>query len=180
MRHKGDGDVLAAELGECLLDLGRVAVTGDLVGVEALVQLGKMVALRGLSACAGHAAFAVADDALGADKTVDDRRRDGKRRTGGVAAGIGDQALSLDLVAEEFGQTVNALRVQLLVQKGAAVPFGVGVLALKAEVGAEVDKGFSGRHALRRQLLRESVRQGGKNDVALLDNSRLILANHII
>ena len=180
VRHEGDCDILAAEPGKGLLDLGGVAVTRDLVGVEALVELGEVIALSGLSARAGHAAFAVADYALGADKTVSDSGRDSQRRTGGVAAGVCDKALALDLIAEKLGQTVNALRVQLLVEEGSAVPFGVLVLAFEAEVRAEVDERLAGAHALCGELLRKTVGESREDDVALLDHRVLIFADHIV
>ena len=180
MRHEGDFDVLAAELGERLLDLGGVAVRCDLVGMEALVELGEMTALRGLSSGARHAALAVADDALCGNQSLCNRGSDRKRRAGGVAAGVRNQLLALDVLSEKLGQTVDALLVQRFIKEGAAVPFGVLVLALEAEVRAEVDERLACGDALFRKLLRKAVRQRGEDHVALFNDRVLILADHIV
>ena len=150
MRNKGYRNLFARKARERLFNLGCVAVARNLVSVEALVELGIMVALNRLSACSRNSARTVADNALHLDKSVDNRGSERERRTGCVAAGVRDNALALDIVTEKLGKSVNRLLVQSLVEEGSAVPFGVFVLALKAEIRAEVDKRLARADALSR------------------------------
>ena len=70
--------------------------------------------------------------------------------------------------------------MELLVEEGAAVPLGVLVLALMADIRVEVNERLGVGDALLGKLLGESVRKRGEDDVALLDNSVRILANLIV
>ena len=151
-----------------------------LVCVKALVKLGEVISLSRLSACARNAAFAVADNAPCADKSVCNGRGNGKRRTGGVTAGVCNQLFALDFISEKFGKSVNSLLVELFVEKSTAVPLGIFLLALKAEVCAEVNESLACAYALFGKLLRKTVRKSRKDNIALFNNRVLILAHHIV
>ena len=70
--------------------------------------------------------------------------------------------------------------MQLFVQKCAAVPLGVFVLALEAEVRAEINERLACFHTFCGKLLRKSVRKRGKNNVALFNNRVLVFAYHVV
>ena len=108
MRREGDRH-RRAERRELLLDLGRVAVARDAVGVDVLVDGDEVGRVGGRAAGAG-------DAGLGVDHDVGDQARAGERREredrgGRVAARVGDEVGVADLLAVELGQPVDgALR----------------------------------------------------------------------
>jgi hypothetical protein len=69
-----------------LLDLRRVAVAGDGVGVDPLPHLGVQVGFLGRSPGTGDTRLGVDDDVLGLDRAGGDERAQGQLRGGVVAA----------------------------------------------------------------------------------------------
>ena len=177
--HEGDLHVTAHHLGQGLLNLRGVAVGRHLVGGEALIELGVVVALGGLSPRTGDAGFAVGDDALLLDQPGLQGGHQGQGHRRGVAARVGDDLLPPNLLPEELRQAVHRLLMEGLVLVFAAVPLLVGGLVLQAEVSAHVDEGLAQGVALGGQVLGKAVGQGGKDHVALLHHLVLGAADQI-
>ena len=177
--HESHLQGAAHHLGQGLLNLRGVAVGRHLVGGEALVELGVVVALGGLAPRAGDAGFAVGDDAVTLDKPGLQGGHQGQGHRRGVAARVGDDLLPPNLLPEELRQAVHRLFVEGLVLVGAAVPLLVSGLVLQAEVRAHVDEGLAQGVALGGQVLGEAVGQRGKDDVALLHHLVLGAADQI-
>ena len=90
--HEGHLDRAAGGLGELLVELGEVAVLGDVVGVVALGDLGVERALLRRAAGAGDAGGEVDDDVVGVDDAGLEQRQEAVDAGRGVAAGAGDEA----------------------------------------------------------------------------------------
>ena len=156
-----------------------MAVVCHLIGGEALVELGVVVALGGLAPGPGDAGLAVGDDAVRFDEAVSQSRDQGQGHRRGVAARVGDELFAFDLLPEELRQAVDGLLVEGLVGKGAAVPLLVGFLALQAEVGAHVDEGLAQAVALGGQVLGQAVGQGGEDHIGLRHHLLLGAAHQV-
>ncbi len=102
---------VAAERGQLLLDLRRVAVARDAVGVDVLIDGHEVGLVSGAAAGAGHAGLGVDDDV--GDQAGARQRRQRQDRGGRVAARVGDQLGAGDLVAVELRQPVDRVGDQL-------------------------------------------------------------------
>ena len=98
---------------EVLLDLGRVAVVEQAVGVEVLVDGAERVVGLGGPAGAGDAAGGVDDEPGALDEPGVEQRGEGERRRRDVAAGRGDEPGADELLAVPLGQAVHGLGEQL-------------------------------------------------------------------
>ncbi len=136
MRQEGDRQV-GAEHRQLLLDLRRVAVAGDAVGGDVLVD-GDEVRLVGRGAAGAGGAGLGVDDHVGEQAGVRQRREPEQRR-GREAAGVGDDVGDLDpLAVAELRQPVGGVLQQL--RRGmVAVPLLVRRQVAQAEVGRQVD-----------------------------------------
>ena len=131
MRGEDHVHLAAGDLGEGLLDLGRVAVLGHAVGLHGLVGVAVVGARVGPAAGAGDARDGVGDDQVAAGQARGEGGRGGKGRGRGVAARHGDQnglaggaALGQreDALAVELGQAVDGLGEELWAGVGRVVP----------------------------------------------------------
>ena len=82
-----------------MLDLRRMPVTGDPVGVNALGYLAEEAALAGRAAGAADPGFGVDDDVVGVDQPRPQQRYERQLRRSRIAAGNGDQARPPNRVA---------------------------------------------------------------------------------
>ena len=112
---------LARRIAQALLDLGRVAVAGDAVGVHPLGHLGVERALLRRAARAGNPRLRVDDDPPGVDLPRRDQRDQRQLRGGRVAAGVGDEARVRDRRAVDLGEAVDRLGLKLGREMGVAV-----------------------------------------------------------
>ena len=127
---------LGAQQRELLLDLGRVAVGGDLVGNDVLARIGEVGALVERAPCAGDALLGVDDDIL--NQPGAGQRREREHGRGRIAARVGDDARRGDARAMQLGEPVHGLAQQLRLGVG-AVPALVGGQRGEAEVCAQID-----------------------------------------
>ena len=166
MRGEGDPDRLPGEVGEALLDLGRVPVRGDAVGVDALGDLGEQAPLLGV-------APGTADARLGVD---DDARRSGSAArwssgTSGSSAvvvkqpGLATSQRGADGVAIVLGQAVDRLPLQL--QRLVRVAVGAARRAAGRAAGSRPRGRPPWARAAGRldDRLRGRVRQAAEHDV---------------
>ena len=112
VRREDDLDGLAAaagDVGQDLVDLGRVPVPADAVGREALVAFGEVIGQLGRTARARDSALGVDDDAGALDQVLGDQGRQRQDARRGVAARVGDQAGRRNLLAKQLGQAVDGL-----------------------------------------------------------------------
>jgi hypothetical protein len=103
-RHVG------AEHGELLVDLRRVAVLADVVGVDVLVDGDEVGLGRRAAARARHAGLRVDDDVV--DQARAGQRREREHRGRREAAGVRGDVRVAQLVAVELGQPVDRVAEQ--------------------------------------------------------------------
>src|SRR5690349_22752662 len=107
-REHQSGRAAATQLLDRPGDLGHVDVLEHTVGSQVLVALGVAeLAVGAAPAGTGDAGLDVDHDVAWLDQLVDQQRRQRIQRRRGVAAGIGDADLTLDLVRPDVGQAVR-------------------------------------------------------------------------
>ena len=166
-------------MGQALLHLRRMPVRRHFVGGEAFVELRIVGVLGQLAARARDAGLAIRNDPLCGDIPLAQRRRQRQRHSRGIAAGVCDDLLPANLLAEQLGQCIDRLLVQLFIEVGPAVPFLIIVLVFQAEIRPQVDKDLSRVVTRLCELLRKPVRKRGKDHVALLHHFLLRTAHQI-
>ena len=150
---------------QALLDLRRVAVAGDAVGVQALAHLGCAARLS-LAARPAPVTPDLASMMIGSsvDQAGLEQRPQRQLRGGRVAAGVGDQIGRPDRLARELGQAVDGILLAL----GRPVRLAVGPLVergvAQAEIGREVDHLGAARQ-LADHVLGRAVRQAAEHDI---------------
>ena len=182
MRREDD----LAGLAEDLLDLGRVAVLANVIGLDVLVRIAEV--RLGIAALAGtgDAALGVDDDeALGPTGANGGRGGDGGRR--GIAAGAADEGGlarsaegtgALDILGEELGKAEGARREELGRGVLGAVPLLVDALIRQAIVSGEVDHGHARVKQRGRLSHGSGVRHGEEGEVAALDRRVVVRGEH--
>lgn len=140
-----DGDELRSEAELAFFkqriheDFGYVAVLEERVGGKVLGDFAEARFEAGFSARAGDAGFRVADDAgIEIDGAGVDEGAEGEVGSGGVAAGIGDEAGVLDGVAEELREAVGGFGKELRGGVFFGVPAFENVDCAEAEGAGEV------------------------------------------
>mmetsp|Transcript_45096 Transcript_45096/g.141231 ORF Transcript_45096/g.141231 Transcript_45096/m.141231 type:complete len:353 (+) Transcript_45096:196-1254(+) len=149
---------------EALLDLRRVAVGGDAVGVNAVGNLAEERALLGGTPRPGGAAFRVDDDIIRLDEALLEQRDERQLRGRGVAARVRHEARLGDVPAGHLGEAVDGLLLELHGDVRLTVPLLVGVNVGEAEVRRQVDDLDVFRQLLD-GLLRLGVRQAREDNV---------------
>ncbi len=127
---------------QLLLDLGRVTVARDAVGLHVLVRLGvevHRVDLAPLRAGACHAGLAVDDDPLRQPPSALEQRRDGEHSTHRVTPWRGDERRPRDGLPVKLGQPVHCVPQSLGILVRALVPGCVERGVGQPVIGGEVD-----------------------------------------
>ena len=103
--------ILAGDVGNVLLDLGRVAVAAaEGVGAEVVLRLSEELVEGGTAACAGVAALGINDDGIVNDVTGLEHGLEAEGGSSGIAAGVGDELLALGKVAHDLRDAVRQRR----------------------------------------------------------------------
>ena len=138
--------VLAGDVGDVLLDLGGVAVgAAQSIGAEAVAGLSQELVGGGTAAGAGVAALGVHDDGILHHQALLQHGVQAQGGGGGIAAGVGDQALALGQVPLNLGDAVDGFLGHLIVGVIQVVPLLPHLRVTEANVGAEVDELLAGR-----------------------------------
>ena len=124
---------------EFLLHFGHVAVMADAIGVHRLGDFGEEIGFLQAAAGARDARQRVDGDALGRDRAGLQQRQQRQQHRRRVAAGAGDEVGAGQCGAGEFGEAIDGARQQVRRRVRPAVPMGIGVGVLQAEIGGEVD-----------------------------------------
>ena len=95
-----------------------------------------MRVLRHLAARARHTGFAVSHNPVLLDQPGFQRGIQRERNSRRVAAGIRNQLLAPDLLAEQLRQAINRFLVQSGIEEGISVPFLILRFALQTEICA--------------------------------------------
>ena len=138
-----------------------------------------MGALGKAAARPGHTRFGVDDDSRQLNQAICYRRRQSQRSPSRIAARIGNDPFSENILTEQLRQAVNRLFMELLVLIGSAVPFLIFFLAVQPEIRAQVNKRLAFLVTGFGQLLGKPMRQSGEYHVAFVHHLAGGFTNHI-
>ena len=100
-----------------------MAVAANAIGGNAAIELGEEHFLFGAATRTGNARHGSNHDVIRCNHFFFDEGNERQQRTGGVAAGVGDEARLRDGLARELGEAIDGLLLELLGLVLAAVPF---------------------------------------------------------
>ena len=164
---------------EVLLDLRRVAVVEQAVGVEVLVDGAERGVGLGGPTGARDATRRIHDEPGALDEAGVEQRGERERRRGHVAAGRGDESGADEVLAVALGQPVDGLGEQLGLVVLEAVPLRVQRGVLQPVGGREVDDAADPAHELRGERHRRLVGQAHEHDVEPVDGGdRGVVGGH--
>ena len=106
MRCKADGHRLSCRQRKLFLNLRRVAVNADTVGLDALIDLAVQVIDLGPAPRAGGSRLCVDNHRIRIDQSLLHQRIDRQEGAGGITARIGNQAGIFDLISVDFRKSV--------------------------------------------------------------------------
>jgi hypothetical protein len=133
----------------------------EVVGLEIFVHFDELQVATGLFACAAGAGLAVADHAAPVGDPIGlGERAERKNDTGGVAAGIGDEARFGDFGGVEFRKALDGFAEPIGVWRGQLVPGFEGFGVTEAKGAAEINDPDSGFHQHGSDFRRGFVRCG--------------------
>jgi hypothetical protein len=92
-----------------------------------------------LTTSPAHPALGIDDDVVPLDQAGPHQRRQREDRGGGVAAGIGDERRSADVLPEQLRQTVDRVPEPGGIRMLVAIPLEVGGSVVEPVIGREVD-----------------------------------------
>ena len=137
--------ILAGEVGDVLLDLRGVAVAAAQgVGAEVVLGFGQDLVLGGTASGAGEAALGVHDDGIFHNVTGLQQGLQGDGGGGGIAAGVGDEALALGELAHDLGDAVDGVMGHLGIGMDLTVPLLPDLRVAETDVRADVDDLLAG------------------------------------
>ena len=165
MRREVDHRLLAAQLRQRLLDLRRVSMRRHSVCFDAVVELREVIALIRLAPRAAHTRLRVNHNRVRIDQMMLGERSQREDRCRRVTAGVCNDLRAFDILAIEFRQAVNTMRVPMRVLDviPLLVNVGIGEAIIRAEINYPRRKIF--------ELLADvhcmPVRQRDKNKIAV-------------
>ena len=161
--------ILAGEVSDVLLDLRSMAVAAaQSIGTEAVAGLSQELVGGGTAAGAGVAALGVHDDGVLYHQALLQGGVQAQSGSGGIAAGVGDQALALGQIALDLGDAVDGLLGHLIVGVVQVVPLLPHLRVTETDVSAEVDELLAAGQDLLRNAAHGAGIHGGKDYVAVL------------
>ena len=138
------------------------------VSAEVIGGLGEQLVGSGTTAGAGVAALGVHDDGILNHQAFLQHGVQTQSGGGGIAAGVGDEALALGQVALDLGDAVDGLLGHLIVGVLQVIPLLPGLGVPEADVGAEVDELLAGGQNLLGDAAHGAGVNGGEDHVAVL------------
>ena len=172
MRIELDDHRSAGELRKLLLNFGQMAVLDEAVGFGAFGAFDEKIILGDLPAGSADAAEGVHHDVLARDEAGAQQRHERHENAGRITAGRGDELrLGFPRRRRQLGQHKARLR-QKFGRMVLAVILFVGGEVGDAEVGAEVDDFFAGRHERLGKIGRRPVRERQEKQVDVARGER--------
>ena len=166
MRGEIDDDGPAGGLAQPLLDLRRMAMAGDAIGMDTLGHLGEEILLLGVAPRPGHPGLGVDDDVVAGDPAGFEQRDQRQLGGGGIAAGIGHQPRLRHRGARQLRQAIDGLFLQRRRAMGMAIPGRVALEVGEAEIGGEIDDLQRAGQA-RDHLLGRAMGQAAEDEIDL-------------
>jgi len=172
--------ILAGDVGNVLLDLGRVAMAAaEGVGAEVVLRLGEQLVRRRTAARAGVAALGVDHDRVFNNVAGFQHRHEAQRGGGRIAAGVGDAALALGKVAHDLGDAVDSVVRHLGIRVLRAVPLLPHRHVAETDVRADVDDLLARAEDDLRPLGHLAGRNLNEDDVAVLGGLLHVLLRQV-
>ena len=161
------------EMTQSLFDFRRMAVGGNAVCLEVVVELREMSLELGRTACARGARFGIDDDRIRFDEFVLDERSQCQNAGRRIAAGVADDLGIFYLVAVQFSQAVDALSIFMRVLY--FVPLFVDARVIKAVVSTEIDDAHRRIFQSLAYFHSMAVRQTDEYEIAVLGDDVEVL-----